>query len=79
MVQYVAVRFRRHDPRLYTYAWHGTPPAKAGDVVEVDTAAGRRTVLVAATSDQRPPFRTKPILRIVPPEPGTLFAQASGE
>lgn len=62
--KYVGVKFSATDRRTYTYH-DDTADAQIGDKVEVDTMRGRSTVEVVTVTEERPPFATKPILRVV--------------
>ena len=71
-MQYVACKYRESDTRSYTFHNDGEPVA-VGDQVKI---AGRgedgwQRVFVAAVSDEKPPFDTKPIL-------GKVEAEAPG-
>lgn len=66
-MQYVECEFKRGG-RRYTYHNDGEP-VKAGDCVEVDGRNGRTKITVTGIVDRAPRFATKPILRVVPPDP----------
>ncbi len=71
MSQYVKIQFNPWDCRSYTYH-HDGEPIRAGDRVEVETDRGPQTVEVVGLADEKPPFATKPIGKIVKrakPEP----------
>lgn len=61
--QYVAVKFKMNDGRLYTYHNDG-PPVAVGDVVKVAArdGDGSQKVRVAEIVNNKPPFATKPII-----------------
>lgn len=67
-MQYVAVQFNPWDRRTYTYHNEGEPfiPGEEGFV---ETARGVTPVTVVSTSDEKPPFDTKPITRQREDEP----------
>ncbi len=65
--QYVQAEFTKNG-RAYTYHNDGAP-AKPGDKVEVATDRGKQTITVVSVSTDAPRFVTKPIIRIVPPQP----------
>lgn len=49
--------------RPYTYHWDGEAPLAPEDKVWVDSRQGEAVVTVVDTTDEQPPFETKPILR----------------
>ena len=58
---FVSVKFRPGDSRAYTYHYDGDAALKQGDLVQVDTHEGRKTVAVFETDLPEPPFACKPI------------------
>lgn len=76
--QFVACKFRVSDTRTFTYHNDGEPVAD-GDQVRVPDPRtdGWKKVFVVSTSDEKPPFETKPILGLhVEEEPTPLEAAA---
>lgn len=61
--QYVACKFRTSDTRTFTYHNDGEP-VHDGDTVRVADRSGEgwKKVYVVSTTDEEPPFPTKPIL-----------------
>jgi len=74
MTQYVKIQFNPWDRQSYTYHNNGDP-AGVGDRVQVTTMRGKVEVEVVGLTDDKPPFDTKPINKIVkraPPEPAPM-------
>ena len=65
---FISVKFRPDDHRAYTYTYDGDVPLAQGDLVEVDTRDGRKTVAVFETDLPEPPFECKPITAHLGPE-----------
>ncbi len=78
-MQFVAVKFRPEDSRLYTYEWNGEPLA-IGDLVKVpdNRSDGWKRVTVASISDEAPPFACKAILGKVDPDADILAKIEAG-
>lgn len=79
-MQYVACKYREADKRSYTFHNDGEPVA-VGDQVKI---AGRgddgwQRVFVAAVSDEKPAFDTKPILGKVEPEQPDLLGDGDDD
>ena len=66
---FVSVKFRPEDSRAYTYRYDGDAPLRQGDLVQVDTREGRKTVAVFETDLPEPPFVCKPIAAALPEAP----------
>jgi len=60
-LQYVGVKFKTWDQRVYTYHNDGDPVAP-GDQVDVMTRDGKKAVEVVEVSYLKPSFATKAIM-----------------
>lgn len=78
MTQYVKCRFAADDKRKYTYHNDGDPVAP-GDMVRVETKDGAKTVEVVAVGDEKPNFKTKPVLGKAEAERADEAANAPAE
>lgn len=64
--QYIGIKFRPQDRRVYTYHNDGEP-CEVGEIVKIATREGWQRVEVVAVNLEKPPFDTKPIAGKLPP------------